>query len=255
MNINKQFTFLVVDDYDDTCKGIINKMKAFDKWVSCGYERHVIRAIDNIIQNKPELIFLDWDLAGGKAFTVLDYIKSIDNYFPFIIFNSGYLAEHPEIAEKAHNEYNVDKILYVKKPIFGERFNEIENYIKEAESKAIKEQVKNGKFAIIKTTSGSVLKLDFELLLAIEHNNETQIKYFYFANHSLPLFIDINWKSCYDLLDSLEINYYIYNHREGLIIKNYISKVNLPNISITGLDKKFMVPKNKHKEFLSWYRQ
>jgi hypothetical protein len=57
--------------------------------------------------------------------------------------------------------------------------------------------------------------------------------------------IKITCQLCYQLLYKHNIDYFITNFREGLIIRNYITDINLPNLKIKGINTGFKVANDK----------
>ena len=79
----------------------------------------------------PNLVFLDWSIKGGNAFTLLEKIEKIEYYNPYIIFFTGYQNDHPEIPVELINRFKINK--YLIKPIFENLTINLDKYIKEAE--------------------------------------------------------------------------------------------------------------------------
>ncbi len=67
--------------------------------------------------------------------------------------------------------------------------------------------------------------------------------------------IKITCQLCYQLLYKHNIDYFITNFREGLIIRNYITDINLPNLKIKGINTGFKVANDKRNDFKNWFNK
>lgn len=263
-----KFTFIVVDDDVDVCTGIIEKMKSHLNWAAVGHAQSPKKTITLIEQHHPDLIFLDWDLMGGNAFDVLDVLKSKTNYHPYIIFNTAHFEQNIEISERVVNEYKIDKLLCIGKPIFGKLFEKIDTLILDAEQK-IHSNNNTAKYnnsfwfdsleenTDIHTSNDKYIKIRKRMyvndIMAIEiPNNNSRLKKIYFMNESKPLIIKATWDWCCQLLEKHNVDYFITNFRESLIVRNYITEINLPVIKIKGINTGFKIVQDKKSDFESW---
>lgn len=114
--MSTDLNYLVAEDSIIAFEGIEERMEPFRQWRSCGFAPHIDTVKDCINEFRPALIFLDWSLQGGNAFDVLQHISVICGYTPYIIFNTGYQNEQPDIPQELFNKYTVDK--YLLKPIW-----------------------------------------------------------------------------------------------------------------------------------------
>lgn len=253
----KQLKYLVVDDIAIVCQGIIERMQQFENWESCGYAMFVDHANQLISQHLPNLIFLDWQLKGGNAFSVLENIKSIKDYKPYIIFNTAYLSEHPMIAERVHNEYDVDKLLCITKPIFGKLFQEINQYVAEAEKKALFkiDNLNQQNEIFITTIHCTKIKKNVNELMGITHITNTKNKNLYFFSDPKIITVNWSWTACNDLLQKFQLDYFYLNQRESLIIKRYISSINYPFVFLKENPHKFKITKERVQLFEKWLRE
>src|SRR5687767_9633193 len=101
----EKYAFLVIENAVDVCEGIERRMKAFEKWESLGYCTGVKQAIEKIKKSQPNLIYIDWSLNGGSAFEVLQHVQNLPGYNPYIIFNTGFQSDNPEIPQELINQY------------------------------------------------------------------------------------------------------------------------------------------------------
>lgn len=255
---DKNFKYLVIDDSEMNCEGIIVRMMKYSEWENCGFELSCKNAIKNIEQNLPELIFLDWQIKGGDASPIIEHIESMKNYEPYIIVNTAHLGDRPEIAEEVHNKYSVDKLLCVGKPSYKKIFSNIEAYLNEAKKKpeSYAEVIKTNNEVWLKDINGISFKKDINNLQGIIHIVESRVKQFLFCNEKEPLLVNFRWEECYKLLNQHSIDFFITNRREHIVIRKYIIKVNGDAIYIDGKEHfKIKVVKEKKKEFEIWFRK
>lgn len=252
MNSNK-LSFLVIDDISSVCERIISIMKNYPKWHSFGYETFVHKAIANITLNKPCLLFLDWKLLGGNAFSILEHISTMKNYNPYIIFNTAHLTDDPGIVEEAINIFKVDKFITVDKPAFGKLFEKIDDYLKEAEMKSItlKEEIE----VWVNDEHGIKVRKNLIMLASISHLYNQNKKALYFADSEHPLISNMTWNECYDFLDNNRIDYFITNKRESIITRNHISKIDFPYVYMLQKNLKFTIVKERKKAFEEWMKE
>lgn len=265
-----RFTFIVVDDDVEVCNGIIQKMKSHLNWTAVGHAQSPKKTIALIEQHYPNLIFLDWDLMGGNAFEVLDFLKLKTEYKPYIIFNTAHFKANIEISEKVVNEYKIDKLLCIGKPIFGELFEKIDALVIDAEqkirSKNSTEYLNNFWFDCLEEKTDIHSSIDKHIkirkrmcvndIMAIEiPNNNNRLKKIHFKNESKPIIIKATWDWCCQLLEKHNVDYFITNYRESLIIRNYITEINLPVIKIQGINTGFKIVQDKKSDFETWLNE
>ena len=132
--MNTDLKYLIIEDSLKVCEGIAERMQPFIKWKACVFAHHVDDAKRIVMIENPRLIFIDWALKGGSAYDVLAHIQNISNYNPYIIFNTGYQSENPEIPQEIINNYKIDK--YVVKPLWENLRKNLSTYLQEAEKKS-----------------------------------------------------------------------------------------------------------------------
>lgn len=139
MKSNSTLTYLIIEDAMDVCEGILERMKQYPQWECIGICHDIINAQFVLSKNRPELIFMDWDIRGGSTFELLNWIQVTENYSPYIIYFTGFQSDEPGIPVEIHNKYNVDK--YLVKPIWNELSDCLNRFVEQAEQKATR---KNG---------------------------------------------------------------------------------------------------------------
>ena len=122
----KKIQVCVIDDEDvarNALIEVINNSKELQ--VSCE-AKCVDSGFEAIIENNPDLIFLDIKLIGGDAFMILDKLKNRNYNIPPVVINTGF--KEFEDAQRALNEYKNEVIAILKKP-FLEDWEEKEDMI------------------------------------------------------------------------------------------------------------------------------
>lgn len=245
-----KLTYLVVENAPDVCEGIIRRMNAFTQWQSLGYCMGVKEAMQKITATRPGLLFIDWSLNGGSAFEVLQLIQNIPGYNPYIIFNTGFQKDNPEIPQEIFNNYSVDK--YLVKPLWENLRNHLAGYLEEAEEKIHTKSVKNNLVWLEDDTGAKVQAPLHKLICICQHPAEPRCRIFYFLPPLPQINVPLQWHKCYELLDAGGINYFITKTRSHLVIKTNIEKFDKPFVRLKNFPAKIEVVKENLREFEHW---
>ena len=249
--ITDKLTYLVVENAPDVCEGIIRRMSSFEKWQSIGYCMGVREAMEKINLHRPHLIFLDWSLNGGSAFEILQQIQNTVHYNPYIIFNTGFQKDNPEIPQEIINNYKVDK--YLVKPLWENLRNNLSIYLREAEEKQRNNAAKT-KALWLEDVNGHTVLIELSKLICIcQHPTEQRSRNVYLSSKDKEVTIAIQWQKCYDLLKHHEIDFFITKTRSHLVVKEYVEKFEKPFVRLKGLTAfKIDVVKESIKDFEKW---
>lgn len=241
--------YVVVEDSLKVCNGIKERIDDFPAWDCCGFAHHVEDAVTIIQSNKPTLIFLDWALKGGSAYDVLSCIVNLQQYDPYIIFNTGYQSENPEIPQEIINNYKIDK--YLVKPLWENLRLNLPQYLKEA-------ALKNKKPISCKSEIWitDVLKnrhhINLQNVVCVQqHFNKPYYKVLNF-NNGASITLRIRWSQINNILQNYGISFFVTNSREHLIIKDYIQSYKRPFVQVRHFKQKIEVVKNKLSAFEKW---
>lgn len=247
---SERFTFLVIENAIDVCEGIERRMQIFKNWESLGYCTGIKEAINKVNLLRPHLIYLDWSLNGGSAYEVLQQIQNFPDYNPYIIFNTGFQSDNPEIPQEIINRYKVDK--YLIKPFWESLRRNLPVYLKEAEEKATQAFPKS-KLVWIKDEHSVRVPLPLNKIICIVQNPYTaRRRDFYVMAGIKEITIPITWKKCCELLTEHKINFFITKSRQHLVVKDFIDKFEKPFVRLKGFSMKIEVVKEKLCEFVSW---
>lgn len=251
---NDKLTYLVIENAPDVCEGVIRRMRTFGNWESLGYCTGVKEALLKISDHHPNLLFLDWSLNGGSAYEILQSVQNIPGYNPYIIFNTGFQRDNPEIPQEIFNKYRVDK--YLIKPLWENLRKNLTVYLGEAEEKALARSVKDQTVWVEDDNRNKVL-IDLKKIACIcQHPSEQRSRIIYLANSPDVISIPLQWKKCYDLLNANRIDFFITKTRSHLVVKEYVQKFEKPFVRLKGINAfKIDVVREKINEFEAWLTQ
>ena len=250
MKIDK-LTYLVIENVVDVCEGIERRMKVFENWESLGYCTGVKEAIEKVKDTHPDFIYLDWGLNGGSAFEILQHVQNTPDYNPYILFNTGFQKDNPEIPQEIINNYKVDK--YIVKPLWENLRLNLPVYLKEAEEKATQSKPKQ-KGVWVEDDNGSKILVDLTKIICIcQHPTEQRCRNIYLSTKDKEITIFLQWQKWYDLLKANDIDFFITKNRSHLVVKEYVEKFEKPFVRLKGFSIfKIEVVKENMKEFEQW---
>lgn len=242
--------YLIIEDSLKVCEGIVERMQSFTKWTACSFAHHVENAKKIASAEKPQLIFIDWALKGGSAYEVLAHFQNIPNYYPYIIFNTGYQSENPEIPQEIINNYKVDK--YVVKPLWENLRINLSTYLFEAEKKL--EQTTIIKQIWVTDIHKRKVHINLHDLICVCQETENHYTKNFFINNHPTLTIKICWHEIIELLKENEIDFFVTNGRHHLIIKKHIANYKRPFIRLKNFPHKIEVVREKLHDFEMWLK-
>lgn len=249
--MNTDLKYLIIEDSLKVCEGIAERMQCFSKWTACAFAHHVENAKEISSSEKPQLIFIDWALKGGSAYEVLAHIQNIPNYYPYIIFNTSYQSENPEIPQEIINNYKIDK--YVVKPLWENLRNNLSTYLLDAEKKL--EQTATLKQIWLTDIHKRKFHLNLHDLICIYQEAENPYNKNFCINNHPTLTIKASWHEIIDLLKENKIDFFVTNGRNHLIIKKYIISYKRPFIKLQNFSYKIEIVKEKLHEFEMWLEE
>ncbi|MEQ1554515.1 MAG: response regulator [Ferruginibacter sp.] len=250
MQSNK-LTYLVVENAPDVCEGIIRRMDEFTNWHSLGYCLGVKETVQKIENEKPQLVFLDWSLNGGSAYEVLQTIQNLPKYNPYIIFNTGYQKDNPEIPQEIINNYKVDK--YLIKPLWENLRTNLAAYLLAAEEKINLHKTKDKSIWITDDNGHKILINLEEIICIVQHPTEQRSRNVFFTSKDKQITLPLQWQKIYDLLKNNEVNFFVTKHRSHLVVKKHIEKFEKPFVRMKGLTAfKIDVVKENCSAFEDW---
>jgi len=235
-------SYVVIEDDLLVCEGIKLRMNKFLNWKCIGLIPEYEVALKIIQENKPNLLFLDHSILGGNTFTLLEQIKTIENYNPFIIYFTAYGSDNDFISEDAINKYRVNK--YLNKPIWEKLTEHLEDFISEAEIWI--NSNKNNELWLY-TSEKIKIKIDPCKIICINQpENNPRFKTIRTSDNQI-FDIKASWKDCEKVAKKHFIDIYYTKARDTLINKKYITKIQKPHIWLND-SFKVTVTKDKWKE-------
>ena len=103
---------VVLEDEDDIREWLVGKLKQYPELEIVGEATTLDEAFHLIATQKPDAAFMDIQLIGGDAFTLLSRLKQNDLPIPYIVMATGY----PEYVMTALNDYRRYVVQYLVKP-------------------------------------------------------------------------------------------------------------------------------------------
>ena len=255
--MNKKAThycYIVIEDSLKVCEGIKERMNCFSEWKCCGFSHHIEDAKLMVEKKKPQLVFLDWALKGGSANDVLQHIIALSPYNPYIIFNTGYQIENPEIPQEIINNYKVDK--YLIKPFWDKLRTDLASFVQEAELKNLSTNKNN--HAIWVTNSKKIKQqILVEDIVCIWINDECSYFKEIILNNKEKTIIKNSWSEIFTLLEPYKNTYFITNSKEHLVFKKHIISYKRPYVFMQSFNEKIKleVVKNKLALFEDWLKE
>lgn len=243
------YTYLIIEDSPVVCKGIKERMNDYPEWECCGFSPEVASAFERIKICKPALIFLDWSLKGGSAYEVLSEIDKLYDYDPYIIFNTGYQSEKPEIPQQIVNNYRIDK--YLIKPIWENLRLHLPEYLQQAKNKnrGPRQKIRE---TWLKDISRKNHHIRIGSIACVLQHFENPYQKIIIMENNRQLTLPASWGTIIDLLRAHEVNFFITNSRGHLVIKEHIENYNRPYVKIFHFNQKIEVVKNKLSSFERW---
>jgi two-component system LytT family response regulator len=244
--------FLVIENAITVCEGIINRMKPYQKWESIGFTTGIHDSCKIVESFKPQLLFMDWDLAGGSAYEILRFIQNLAGYDPYIIFNTGFQKDNPDIPMEIINNYHIDK--YLIKPIWEDLRLHLPDYLLQAESKAMKVSGCKTKYWL-KNIEKEMVLVNLDQLSCISQNAlNPRIRDFYFIDKETCISTSLSWAECVGILDSNSIDYFASKKRSHLIVKQHITGFEKPFVRVKNVKFKLEVVRENLKPFEDWLK-
>ncbi len=252
MHSENQLKFLIVEDIPDVATRLEYEMKRFAGWNYIGNAKSVREAKWLIEQQQPHLLFCDWDLIGGSGFEVLQYVQTISNYQPFVVFNTGFQSDHPEIAEELINTYRPD--VFINKPYWKKLQEQLPDIVVAAQQKIVrKESVISDCW--ITSAEGKQLKVAAKNIIcivqAVDHPRQ---KIIHTTQHKNGIPCLLTWQEATSLLQAHQIDFFVVNKRQAIVCKTHISGTDRQYVHLNGLPFKVEIVKELQKEFMQWLK-
>lgn len=241
--------YIIVEDIPDVARRLQHEMKNYQPWIFGGHAQSVREAKKLVDENKPHLIFCDWDLVGGSGFEVLQYVQQIPNYEPFVIFNTGFQSDHPEISEELINTYKPDA--FINKPYWQKLLAQLPGLLSRAELKASSQQVVQ--LVWLKADNGQRCRVDAKSITSIVQCPENpRNKLMYLWAQAQPIACSLTWKEATELMEQCGNPIFAVNRRYALINKTHVQRFQAPYVWVGNPQLKLEVVKENIRDFEKW---
>ena len=241
--------YAIIEDIADVRTRLQKEMGAYPEWQCAGTADSVRVAKKMIHEQKPVLIFCDWDLVGGSGFEILQHIQQIKDYNPFIIFNTGFQADHPEIAEELINTYKVDA--FINKPYWQKLLQQLPALLLSAAEK--NNNTPDQKLWWLKLANGERQRLNLESIVAIVQCPENpRNKLIYVHQKPEPLGCTLTWQDAAEYFERGGQQAFGINRRFAIVAKQYINRYQAPFVWVGNPPLKLEVVKENIKAFEQW---
>lgn len=237
-----KYNYIVVEDDMNVCNDIKKRMTTSENWNCIGLITTYEEARVNITTKRPDLLFLDYSIRGGNTFNLIEEIKKIENYNPFIIYFTGYGNDNQFISEDVVFKYNVN--VFLNKPIQEKLTNHLADYILKAEN-WIRDNSKNEIW--IDTIEKEKIKIIPNTIFCISQSETNSRHKIIHTSEGKTFEIKASWQECEAIATKNNIDYSFTNARYTLINKFFISKIQKPFIWLNNNQLKVEVTKEKWK--------
>jgi len=244
-------TYCIIEDIPDVRERLRKEMNSWPEWNCVGSADSVRMAKKIIDEIRPNLIFCDWDIVGGSGFEVLQHIQQIKDYAPFIIFNTGFQADHPEIAEELINTYKVDA--FINKPFWQKLLEQLPVLLQQAADKI--DSPTDQKRWWLKLANGERQRVNINEIIAIVQCPENpRNKLVYLHQNVKPLACTLTWQNASEYFERAGQEAFGINKRYALIGKKYIHRYQPPYVWVGNPPLKLEVVKENVKAFEKWLK-
>ena len=221
------FNYLVIEDDTNVWANIERRMSRFPEWSESNFVAEIETALQIIDATRPQLIFSDWSIKGGNAFQILNFIKNIQEYCPYIIFFTGYQSEHPEIPQEIMNNYPMVK-KYLVKPIYENLTNHLEAYLEEAKHQCdCKPEIKE---IFIENEYKQKIKINPQETISIVQCDANPRRKILTLKNENKIYLKQTWEEIILFLQAYQINFHICHNRKAIVNKAYITRYWKPYI-------------------------
>ncbi|MDF2933167.1 MAG: response regulator [Chryseobacterium sp.] len=211
------YTYIVVEDDRKASSEIIRRMNIFPEWKCLGSCTHYAEALERIRKERPHVLFLDWELGGGTSIDILQGIKDLTDYQPYLIFFTAHLTHRiPEnlIHFKVHH--------YLDKPIWGKLDIYLKDYLRDAVLHI--ENHRKELFVWLTTVEKVKVKINPKELICIQQAENPRNKILCLSK-TKSYEIRATWMFCEQLLKDSGVNYFVVKQREVIVNMDCIEKI------------------------------
>jgi DNA-binding LytR/AlgR family response regulator len=242
--------YAIVEDIPDVADRLRLEMEQYPGWVCVGNASSVRQARQLLDAHRPALLFCDWDLVGGSGFEVLQHVAAMSDYNPYLVFNTGFQADHPEIAEALVNIYRPDT--FINKPYWKKLKEQLPAILTEARLKSQSAQAKPD-HVWVHTFEGQRIKINRASIICIVQDAVyPRCKRIYTVSDTEGILCQLNWKEAEDILAEGGIDFFVTNKRQSIICREFLKEVDGVYAYLQHMPFKVEVVKEYLKAFYAW---
>lgn len=242
--------YAIVEDIPDVADRLRLEMEQYTGWVCVGNASSVRQARQLLDAHRPALLFCDWDLVGGSGFEVLQHVSAMSDYHPYVVFNTGFQADHPEIAEALVNIYRPDT--FINKPYWKKLKEQLEQILVAAREKHAKGNVVADSTWIIAADGRRIQLNRSSIICIVQDTVNPRHKRIYTPRYSDGLACQLTWPEAEDILSQGSIDYFVTNKRLAIICRQYLLQVDGCFAYLQHVPFKVEVVKEYLRPFYAW---
>ena len=243
-------TYAVIEDIPDVAERLRLEMDRFPGWQHAGSAASVRQARQLLSDHRPSLLFCDWDLVGGSGFEVLQHVATLPGYNPFVVFNTGFQADHPEIAEELVNHYKPD--VFINKPYWKKLLEQLEQILADAREKHARGNVMPDSAWVASADGRQVQVNRSSIICIVQDAVNPRHKRIYTSRYPEGLACQLTWPEAEDLLARGGIDYFVTNKRQSIITRPYLLQIEGCYAYLQHVPFKVEIVKDYLRAFHAW---
>ncbi len=205
-----KYSYLIIEDNPKAVESLKLFLNQFENYIEAGTSCSVKKGVNLILEQKPDLVFIDVELTDGKGFEIINEIKKQVNQLPIFIM----ITSHDHYAKEALNN---DVFYYISKPFDPDE-------LEIALHKFQQYYINNLKHISIKTSEG-LFKVDINKLLMIA--SDANYSYIYKTDSSF-IYTSKTIKEFISILPEK----FIRIHKSYIVNMDFIELMSIKNMCI-----------------------
>lgn len=247
----RPLTYAIIEDIPDVATRLQHEMQRYAHWHCAGMATSVSQARQLIATERPALIFCDWDLIGGSGFEVLQHAAGLAAYHPFVVFNTGFQSDHPEIAEALVNEYRPDA--FINKPYWKKLTEQLPTLLLQAAHKYEQQaQSANHAWWLHAADGRRHPVLAPDIICIVQDPAHPRHKLIYTLAHQQGLACTLTWPEAEERMRAAGVDYFVANKRQAIITRPFLLQTEGCYIYLRHLPFKIELVKERQKPFEEW---
>ncbi|MEZ5046077.1 MAG: hypothetical protein R2831_03705 [Chitinophagaceae bacterium] len=254
MNLKTKPSYIIIEDIPEIAektRQIISEMN--DDWEFLGVEGWLEPAQHAVLTKKPDIIYLDYEINGGYTFEIIDAIMELDSYKPFIIFNTSFMAQKPQIAESLSNKYkNYIGLFFNKKNLFQQLKIEMPRIREDVLRQLKPAEIQLEEFFPKDIYCKQIHNVCPQDIVHVSIFDASKRSKSIFLNNGSNIIVKKSFSFFSDLFKFYDINFFFTNKKFSMVNKSHIVKYNRPFVYFKHPIKKVEVARENVIEFERW---